>query len=157
RSPRRSAACSPTPGFGLDCARRVPTVPGRFPGSAPRPGRWRSTAPRCDERRRRADCVPPRRPARRAVPPGGTPITTAERVARNVLLKAMVQATRLLSLAFVVIAARDLGPEAFGKFTFAYALATLLGAALDLGMHSVLVRSVARTRADTAAYWAAAV
>jgi O-antigen/teichoic acid export membrane protein len=82
---------------------------------------------------------------------------TAGRVARNALLKAAVQATRLLSLVFVVVAARVLGPEDFGKFTFAYALATLLGAALDLGMHALLVRSVARARADTAAYWAAAV
>ncbi len=85
-------------------------------------------------------------------PPSGT----TERVARNALLKTAVQATRLLSLAFVVVAARLLGPEGFGKFTFAYALATLLGAALDLGMHSVLVRAVARARADTAEYWAAA-
>jgi O-antigen/teichoic acid export membrane protein len=82
---------------------------------------------------------------------------TAGRVARNALLKTAVQATRLLSLCFVVVAARILGPEDFGKFTFAYTLATLLGAALDLGMHAVLVRSVARARADTAAYWAAAV
>ena len=82
---------------------------------------------------------------------------TAERVARNAFLKAAVQATRLLSLAFVIVAARLLGPEGFGKFTFAYALATLLGAALDLGMHSILVRSVARARDDTAAYWAAGV
>ncbi len=82
---------------------------------------------------------------------------TTERVARNALLKAAVQATRLLSLAFLVVAARVLGPEGFGKFTFAYALATLLGAALDLGMHSILVRAVARARADTAECWAAAV
>jgi O-antigen/teichoic acid export membrane protein len=81
---------------------------------------------------------------------------TAERVARNALLKTATQATRLLSLAFVVAAARVIGPEGFGKFTFAYALATLLGATLDLGMHSILVRSVARARGDTAAYWAAA-
>jgi O-antigen/teichoic acid export membrane protein len=81
----------------------------------------------------------------------------ADRMARNTLLKAAVQATRLLSLAFVILAARVLGPEGFGKFTFAYALATLLGAALDLGMHSILVRSIARARSDTAEYWAAAV
>ena len=82
---------------------------------------------------------------------------TAERVARNAFLKGAVQATRLLSLAFLVLAARALGPESFGKFTFAYALATLLGAALDLGMHSLLVRSVARAPAETADHWAAAV
>jgi O-antigen/teichoic acid export membrane protein len=86
----------------------------------------------------------------------GTP-DTAERVARNALLKTGTQATRLLSLSFVVVAARVIGPEEFGKFTFAYALATLLGAALDLGMHSILVRGIARARADTPAYWAAAV
>jgi O-antigen/teichoic acid export membrane protein len=84
-------------------------------------------------------------------PPG-----TVERVARNALLKGAVQGTRLLSLAFVVLAARALGPEGFGKFTFAYALATILGAALDLGMHSILVRSIARDRGRTAEYWAAA-
>jgi O-antigen/teichoic acid export membrane protein len=83
-------------------------------------------------------------------------MTTAERVARNALLKAAVQGTRLLSLAFVVSAARVLGPEDFGKFTFAYAAAALLGAALDLGMHSILVRSVARAPADAAAVCTAA-
>ncbi|MGH7320634.1 MAG: oligosaccharide flippase family protein [Candidatus Rokuibacteriota bacterium] len=78
------------------------------------------------------------------------------RVARNAVLKAAVQATRILSLAFLVLAARVLGPEDFGRFTFAYALATLLGAALDLGMHSLLVRGVARAREETARQWAAA-
>jgi O-antigen/teichoic acid export membrane protein len=82
---------------------------------------------------------------------------TAERVARNASLKALVQATRLLSLAFVILAARRLGPADFGKFTFAYATATLLGAALDVGMHTILVRSIARAREDTAAYLGAAV
>jgi O-antigen/teichoic acid export membrane protein len=79
------------------------------------------------------------------------------RVVRNVTLKVAVQATRLVSLAFLVLAARVLGPEDFGKFTFAYTLATLLGAALDLGMHSLLVRSVARARDQTAEQWTAAV
>jgi len=85
------------------------------------------------------------------------PAVLPERVARNAVLKLAVQATRLLSLAFLVLAARVLGPEGFGKFTFAYTLATLLGAALDLGMHSLLVREVARARGRTAEWWAAAV
>lgn len=80
-----------------------------------------------------------------------------DRVTRNALVKTAVQATRLLSLVFVVLAARAIGPEEFGKFTFAYALATILGAVLDLGMHSLLVRGVARAPGDTAAQWAAAV
>lgn len=82
---------------------------------------------------------------------------TAERVARNAALKVAVQATRLLSLVFLVVAARKLGPEVFGRFTFAYSLAVLLGAALDLGMHAVLVRGVARAREATAGQWTAAV
>jgi O-antigen/teichoic acid export membrane protein len=80
----------------------------------------------------------------------------AARVARNAAFKVAIQATRLLSLAFLVHAARVLGPERFGQFTFAYALATLLGAALDLGMHAVVVREVARRPAETAGHWAAA-
>lgn len=92
------------------------------------------------------------------VSPTGSPVASpAGRVVRNAILKAAVQATRLLSLAFLVLAARLLGPEAFGKFTFAYALATLLGAVLDLGMHALLVREVARAPADTALHWTAAV
>jgi O-antigen/teichoic acid export membrane protein len=90
--------------------------------------------------------------------PGGGPAggPGAARVARNALLKVAVQATRLLSMAFLILAARLLGPEAFGKFVFAYTLAGLLGAVLDLGMHAVLVRDVARAPGATPAHWAAA-
>jgi O-antigen/teichoic acid export membrane protein len=81
----------------------------------------------------------------------------AERIAWNAALKMAVQATRLLSLVFLVGAARALGPETFGRFTFAYTLATLLGAALDLGMHSLLIRGIARAPEMTADHWRAAV
>jgi O-antigen/teichoic acid export membrane protein len=77
-------------------------------------------------------------------------------VARNALLKAAVQATRLASLVFVLGVARTLGPAEFGKFAFAYALATLLGVALDAGIPAVLTRDVARRPAGAAAGWAAA-
>jgi O-antigen/teichoic acid export membrane protein len=87
----------------------------------------------------------------------GAPAGTAGRIAWNAALKMAVQATRLLSLVFLVLAARVLGPETFGRFTFAYALATLLGAALDLGMHSLLVRGMARAPEMTADHWRAAV
>jgi O-antigen/teichoic acid export membrane protein len=88
---------------------------------------------------------------------GSGPTALPQQVARNAVLKLAVQATRLLSLIFLVLAARVLGPERFGKFTFAYTLAALLGAALDLGMHSLLVREIARARARTAEWWVAAV
>jgi O-antigen/teichoic acid export membrane protein len=80
----------------------------------------------------------------------------AERLARNAVLKAAVQATRLASLALVIVAARVLGPAEFGKFTFAYALATILGVALDFGIPAVLTRAVARAPGETAGRWATA-
>ena len=88
---------------------------------------------------------------------GGTPGGTAERVVRNATLKVAVQATRLASLVLVVVAARVLGPVEFGKFTFGYALATVLGVALEFGVTPVLTRAVARDPGATAARWAAAV
>jgi O-antigen/teichoic acid export membrane protein len=71
-------------------------------------------------------------------------------------VKVLVQATRLASLALVIVAARVLGPEEFGKFTFGYALATLLGVVLEFGVTPVLTRAVARDPRATAERWAAA-
>src|SRR5439155_130122 len=56
----------------------------------------------------------------------------------------------------LIVAARILGPEGFGKFTVAYALATLLGAALDLGVPAILTRRVARAPGAAAREWATA-
>jgi O-antigen/teichoic acid export membrane protein len=84
-------------------------------------------------------------------PPGST-----ERIARNAVLKVLVQATRLASLVLVIATARLLGPAEFGKFSFAYALATVLGVTLEFGVSPVLTRAVARDPATTAARWASA-
>lgn len=78
------------------------------------------------------------------------------RVARNAGLKVLVQATRLISLALVIVTARVVGPAEFGKFTFAYALAAILGVALDFGIPAVLTRQVARAPHETAERWATA-
>ena len=86
-----------------------------------------------------------------SAPPG-----SAERIARNASLKVLVQATRFASLVLVVVAARVLGPVEFGKFTFGYALATVLGVALEFGVTPVLTRAVARDPGATAERWAAA-
>ena len=74
-------------------------------------------------------------------------------VARNAALKVLGQATRFGSLVLVIVTARVLGPAEFGKFTFAYALATLLGIALDFGISAVLTRAVARDPGATAERW----
>jgi O-antigen/teichoic acid export membrane protein len=86
-----------------------------------------------------------------SAPPG-----SAERIARNATFKVLVQATRLASLALVIVSARVLGPVEFGKFTFAYALATVLGVALEFGVWPVLTRAVARDPGAVADQWAAA-
>jgi O-antigen/teichoic acid export membrane protein len=82
---------------------------------------------------------------------GGT-----ERLARSATWKVLGQATRVASVVLVIVAARVLGPADFGKFTFAYALATLLGIVLDFGMAPVLTRAVARDPSAIAARWGAA-
>ncbi len=84
------------------------------------------------------------------------PVGSTERMARNAGLKILVQATRLASLVLVIAMARMLGPAEFGKFTFAYALATMLGVLLEFGVSPVLTRGVARDPAATAAQWASA-
>jgi O-antigen/teichoic acid export membrane protein len=86
-----------------------------------------------------------------SAPPGA-----AERIARNAALKVAVHSTRLASLVLVIVMARVLGPAEFGKFTFAYSLATVLGVALDFGLVPVLTRAVARDPGATAAWWASA-
>jgi O-antigen/teichoic acid export membrane protein len=83
--------------------------------------------------------------------PGGT-----ERVARNATWKVLAQATRFGSLVLVIVTARVLGPDEFGKFTFAYALATVLGVVLDFGISVVLTRAVARDPGATAERWGTA-
>jgi O-antigen/teichoic acid export membrane protein len=80
----------------------------------------------------------------------------AERIARGAALKVAVQGTRLASLVLVIVAARVLGPAEFGKFSFGYALATVLGVALEFGVSPVLTRAVARHPGATAERWAAA-
>jgi O-antigen/teichoic acid export membrane protein len=80
----------------------------------------------------------------------------AERIARSAALKVLVQATRFGSLVLVVVTARVIGPAEFGKFTFAYALATVLGVALDFGVSPVLTRAVARDPGVTADRWGTA-
>lgn len=83
---------------------------------------------------------------------------TLRRIARNLVAKTTAEVTtRLLSILFFMVVARVLEPEGFGKFTFAYALVTLFGAALDLGVHPVFVREVARDPAEAPGQWRAAV
>ena len=84
------------------------------------------------------------------------PPSSAERVARSATLKILGQATRFGSLVLIIVTARVLGPAEFGKFTFAYALATVLGIVLDFGISVVLTRAVARDPGAIAEQWGTA-
>jgi len=82
---------------------------------------------------------------------------TLRQIARNLLAKTTAEVlTRLLSVLFFMVVARTLAPEGFGKFTFAYALVTLFGAALDLGLHPLFIREVARDPGRAPHQWAVA-
>jgi O-antigen/teichoic acid export membrane protein len=79
-----------------------------------------------------------------------------ERSARSAVWKALGQATRFASFLLMIVTARVIGPAEFGKFTFAYALATVLAIVLDFGTSPVLTRAVARDPGAMAERWGAA-
>lgn len=86
------------------------------------------------------------------MPPG----VVSQRIARNALLKGVAEVTsRLLTVLFLMMAARLLAPEGFGKFTFAASLTALFAIGLDLGLLPVFVREVARDRASFFRQWGA--
>src|SRR5215471_7793983 len=80
----------------------------------------------------------------------------SERLARSAIWKALGQTTRFASFLLMIVTARVIGPTEFGKFTFAYALATLLAIVLDFGTSPVLTRAVARDSDAIAEHWGAA-
>jgi O-antigen/teichoic acid export membrane protein len=65
-------------------------------------------------------------------------------VARNLALASAGAASALLLLVLLVAAGRMLGDEAYGRFAFALALATILETLMDFGLKEVVTRSVAR-------------
>lgn len=70
----------------------------------------------------------------------------AFRAARNLLYAGTGAASAVLLLVLLVIAGRVLGDEAFGRFSFALALATVLEVLMDFGLKEVVTRNVARDR-----------
>jgi O-antigen/teichoic acid export membrane protein len=65
---------------------------------------------------------------------------------RNFAYAAISSGSAVLLLAVLVLAGRRLGDEAYGRFSFALALATIGEALMDFGLHQVTVRAVARDR-----------
>ena len=69
---------------------------------------------------------------------------------RNFVYATISAGSAALLLAVLVLAGRRLGGDAYGRFSFALALATIGEALMDFGLHQVTVRAVARDRSAAA-------
>jgi len=80
-------------------------------------------------------------------------ILTTKRVAKNtgVLLIGTI-ISKLCALAFFAIAARYIGPEGFGKYTFALSFTAMFIVLGDLGLNTLAIREVARDRSLISKY-----
>ena len=75
-------------------------------------------------------------------------------IAKNILAKAGAEVgSRFLGVVFILLAARMLGPEGFGKFTFAAALAALFSAAIEFGVRPIVIREVSRAPETAERSW----
>jgi len=65
---------------------------------------------------------------------------------RNTLYSTLSAGSNLLLLVLVVLAARVLGDSAYGKFSFALAVASIFEMPIDFGLNTLTVKNVARRR-----------
>src|SRR5262245_34601700 len=68
------------------------------------------------------------------------------RTARSLFFAATGAASAVLLLILLVVAGRILGDEAYGRFSFALALATILEVLMDFGLKEIVTRNIARDR-----------
>ena len=73
-------------------------------------------------------------------------------LARNTLYSAISSASNVLLIVLVIAAARLLGDESFGQFSFALALASVFEMVIDLGLNTLTARNVARDRSLARVY-----
>ncbi len=74
-------------------------------------------------------------------------LSSSRRIARNAFFRSAGEVVaKLGSVAFFIAMARKLGSTAFGEFSFALALSTVLLFASGFGMEDLIVREVARDR-----------
>jgi O-antigen/teichoic acid export membrane protein len=71
---------------------------------------------------------------------------------RNTFNHSLSALGSLLHFLLLVVAGRQLGVEDFGILTFAIALIFLFGNLLDMGLHRLMIREIARDRAATAKF-----
>jgi O-antigen/teichoic acid export membrane protein len=72
---------------------------------------------------------------------------------RNLLYATASSGSAVLLLGVLVLAARVLGRESYGRFSLALALATIGESLMDWGLHQVAIRGVARERGSAPAFF----
>jgi O-antigen/teichoic acid export membrane protein len=80
--------------------------------------------------------------------PSDTPQPATRLLGRNAVFSTITAGSASLLLVLQVAFARTLGNDAFGRFSWALTLATLGEALMDLGLHQVTIRAVARDRSQ---------
>ena len=73
-------------------------------------------------------------------------------LAKNTLYSAASAASNIVMVVLVILAARELGDEAFGLFSFALALASIFEMLIDMGLTTLTTRNVSRDRSLAGAY-----
>lgn len=68
------------------------------------------------------------------------------RLLRNTFFSAVARGSDLVFLLLLILAARYLGDEHFGKFSFAFALVSILEFFADFGLKELLIREIAREK-----------
>ncbi len=81
------------------------------------------------------------------------PYSAARRVAKNTFYLALAEiANKLMTFAFFALAARHLGRERFGTFSFALAFNAMFSVFTDLGLGFLTAREIARSHAGAGRY-----
>jgi O-antigen/teichoic acid export membrane protein len=79
-------------------------------------------------------------------------MSVARRASRNIAFKALGEASRFAWALLLILVARRLGGEALGRISFAYSFTYLFVLVLDLGLNVLVVREVARHKAEATRY-----
>jgi len=80
-------------------------------------------------------------------------LSVLNRAKRNISFKGVGEfSSRLMAVIFYIYITRKLGNVEFGKYSFAYSFCGLFSIILNLGLHALLIRNVARDRHETEKY-----
>ncbi|HSC27562.1 MAG TPA: flippase [Vicinamibacterales bacterium] len=92
--------------------------------------------------------------AQRPSAPGPPPAPARANTGRNAAFATLSAGSGVLLLALLIFAGRWLGDDAYGRFSFALALAVIFETLTDFGLKDVTTRAVARDRRLAASYLA---